>query len=156
LAKVSVYVSDEVKARMDAAGERTNWSEVLRPALLARLALNERRKDQSLVTTTERLRASRAEYLSKIEAEAVEAGRRWAGDEADYQDLIRLAAFDPRAGGVSYRAMKRVLDPQGELSDQDFTAYLGLDDVSNAEMDDFLGYFVDGAQALYREVANQL
>ena len=33
LARISIYLTDELKARMDLAGNFINWSEVVRPAI---------------------------------------------------------------------------------------------------------------------------
>src|SRR4051812_27989218 len=37
MARVSIYVSDELKAEMDKAGDAINWSQIARPAFMAAL-----------------------------------------------------------------------------------------------------------------------
>ena len=44
MARVSIYISDELKARMDKVGEAANWSGIVRPAILSEVASHEHRK----------------------------------------------------------------------------------------------------------------
>jgi hypothetical protein len=153
VAKVSVYVSDELKARMDASGELTNWSEVARPAFLSAVTSNEYRKEQNMTTAIERLRASKAEYLSELKTEAAKAGREWASGLATYRDLARLAKLEPEI--IGYDSVNRIIDPEKKMSREDFARYLGVNE-DDLDDEDFLADFVEAAQAFYDEVSGQL
>jgi predicted transcriptional regulator len=156
LARVSIYVSDELKARMDEVGEQTNWSEIARPAFLSAVASNEHRKGQSMTTAVERLRASKEEHLSEMKNVAKEAGRQWASDNAEYKDLVRLAKIDPQVW-VTYDVVKDTLDPEKVLSHEEFVSYLGLEeDDLGVDVDEFVADFVKAAVAFYHEIADQL
>jgi hypothetical protein len=60
MAKLNLYVPDDLKARMDAVSDNVNWSEVARPAFQAAVANYEHRKGRNMTTAIERLRASKS------------------------------------------------------------------------------------------------
>src|SRR6266850_6111139 len=90
MARISLYVPDDLKERMDASGDAINWSVVARPSLNAALAAYERRTGATMTTAVERLRASRLEAAQEDWAIAIENGRAWARDIASYRALERL------------------------------------------------------------------
>ena len=59
MARITLYIPDDLKPRMDAVGDAINWSEVARPTILLALATHEHRKGQNMDTAIERLRASK-------------------------------------------------------------------------------------------------
>ena len=87
MARVSIYVQDDLKARMDRIGEAANWSEVVRPAILSEVATLEHLKGANMTTVIERLKASREKYVQPVASTGKSAGRAWASDRADYHDL---------------------------------------------------------------------
>ena len=94
MARVSIYVPDELKARMDQAGDAINWSEIARPAFQAALAAYEHRKGQTMSTAVERLRASKQEYEQEESTSGEDAGRAWAKDDAEYGELVAISKID--------------------------------------------------------------
>src|SRR4051812_41285149 len=87
MAKISIYVPDELKARMDAAGDAINWSNVARPALQAALAAFEHKKGGNMEPAIERLKASKEYHLARTAMMGREDGRRWAANKATYPEL---------------------------------------------------------------------
>jgi len=50
MARVNIYVPADLKARMDTVRRSTNWSEVVRPAILSAVASDEQRKGANMKT----------------------------------------------------------------------------------------------------------
>jgi hypothetical protein len=108
MAKLNLYVPDDLKARMDAVSDNVNWSEVARPAFQAAVANYEHRKGRNMTTAIERLRASKQETVVSEEASGKAEGRRWAENYASYDDLRRVAkitAADLEAEHGAYEAL---------------------------------------------------
>ena len=91
MARVTIYVQDELKARMDRVGEAANWSEIVRPAILSEVASLEHRKERNMTSVVQRLRASKENYLQQAEKDGEKAGRAWASDTAEYAELLGVA-----------------------------------------------------------------
>ena len=70
MATMNIYLPDQLKTRMEASGDNTNWSEVARVAFSYRVAANEHRKEPTMSSVVERLRASRAQRLDELKVEA--------------------------------------------------------------------------------------
>ena len=158
MARVSIYVSDELKARMAEAGDALNWSDIARPAFETALAAFNHRKGQNMQTAIERLRASKAYHEQEQEDDGKQQGRDWAANRASFPDLKRMAEIDLNlfGNGVTHiwRAMKNAVDPKGEVDDDDASQHL-FGDVDPPEGDRLIA-FVEGAQEFYAEVADQL
>ena len=103
----------------------------------------------------ERLRASKARRLEELNVEAEEAGREWARDKAEHHELAALANAQ-RQIAVTMDIVYEALDPEKEMNESEFMAYLGLSDVRESERDDYIGPFVDGAVEVFHEVEDKL
>jgi hypothetical protein len=158
--RVTLYVSDDLKARMDAAGKAVNWSAVAQRAFLEAVLTRAVRKDASDMTSVvERLRASK----ERVEAAQLEfsksCGNRWAKQSAEYDELERIARFDEHAEEeVDLQRLQRLIDPTGEMIAR---LYRTWDDFweqhGDREVNDvFARGFVEGAVEVYDEVADQL
>lgn len=156
MARVSIYVQDELKARMDRIGEAANWSEVVRPAILSEVASHEHRKGKTMATVVERLRASRIKHDQEMETLGTEAGRTWASDTAEFAELQRVSKIEPGAEDEwAAVALSRALDPNGEISSLgELSEALGLleSDMTN----EFLAGFIEGATDVFNDVKDEL
>jgi hypothetical protein len=152
---MNISISDQLKARMEASGENTNWSEVARNAFSYRVAANEHRKEPTMDKVVERLRASKAQRLEQLNVEAEEAGREWAKETAEHHELAALANAH-RQTDVTIDIVYAALDPEKEMNGSEFIEYLGLSDVRESELDDYIGPFVDGAVEIFHEVDARL
>jgi hypothetical protein len=90
MARISLYIPDELRTRMDAVGTEVNWSEVARPSLTAAVAALEHKKGQNVSTAIERLRASKQHSDQQDETSGYNDGRSWAENKAEYIELVRL------------------------------------------------------------------
>lgn len=156
MARVSLYIPDELKARMDAVGDETvNWSEVARPAIVAELTMIEHRRGGTMQTAIERLRASKAKSQERDEAAGKENGRKWAEDEAEYEELLRISEIQSGNSPDAYEALRTAVDPDGGLADDDFNRSLFGDERPNLS-DAYVEAFIEGAQEFFEEVKDQL
>jgi hypothetical protein len=155
VATLNIYLSDELKARMEASGERTNWSEVARVAFSYHVAANEHRKEPTMEKVVERLRASKAKRAEELKVEAKLAGRKWASGEAEHHELAMLAEIDPRVE-ITFDVLRDMLDPEHDMSAEEFAETFGLTHVRESELDEYIEAFVEGAVEVYEEVEAQL
>lgn len=157
MARVSIYVSDEMKARMSEAGDALNWSDIARPAFEAALAAYSHRKDKSVQTAIERLRASKAQHVQEQTSDAKQNGRAWAADDAEFAQLKRVADIDADALellGDAWSSIRNATDPEGDLTVAELCNEL-FGDEDNRD-DEWLIAWIKGAQEFYAEVADQL
>ena len=155
---MNIYVSDELKARMDACGKDVNWSEVVRPCIRSAVAVSMQRKEPNMANAIERLRASKAERLNNLKAQAEAAGRQWASDHAEYEDLAKLSELQ-RVLATNHVDIdnSQVRAAIGEeMTADDFNEALGLTELRSDQVDEYLAHFVDAAVDFYDEVADQL
>jgi muconolactone delta-isomerase len=92
MAHINIYIPDELKARMDKAGNR-GWSAIAQRAFEDACNLVEVLMDTE-DSVVARLRASKAEEDEELKAEGREAGRTWAREEADFRALKRVAIYE--------------------------------------------------------------
>jgi hypothetical protein len=159
MARVNIYVPADLKARMDTVRRSTNWSEVVRPAILSAVASDEQRKGANMKTpdlnaVVERLRASKEKHLLEMAKSGRERGRLWACEKAEFDELRRVVDV---AGGNDHDALeglKSAIDPQHTLNRTEFAELIGVGerDMSN----EYAVTFVEGAAEVLDQVAPQL
>ena len=152
MARVSIYVPEDLKARMDEVPEgEINWSELARPVFLSVVTTYEHRKGNDMSTAIERLKASKAKYEQEEADHGEESGRKWALDQADYAELLRVSRInleDLQYGGA-LNELRAAIDPENELESDELPYDLDTDD-------GFAYAFILGAQKAFEEVAAEL
>ena len=163
MARVSIYVPDDLKKQMDAVGDVINWSDVARPTFLMALATHQHKGKHTMTTAIERLRASKAKSDKEDEITGKADGRSWAENDAEYNDLRRVAEIDLENAlrinafnGLSMLdTLYNALDEGRNLSAEDFKEEVFGD--RNADITDAYAWaFIEGAQEFYNEVADKL
>jgi len=149
MARLSIYVTDELKARMDEVGDDVNWSEVVRPAIQAAVATYQHRKTRNMTSAIERLHASKQEALQEDTAEGKQDGRNWAESEANYRELSRIAKIED----LTLNNLWRAVDP--ELDEGALLTYL-FGDIEQEPSKEYVAGFIEGAQEFFAEVRDQL
>jgi hypothetical protein len=156
MARKTLYVPNDLKARMDAVGDTINWSEVVRPAITSALTFHEHRKGKTMATAIERLRASKQEADASDEVEGREHGRTWAEENAEYRDLQRLARdWDEDNDLDPLETLIKAIDPHDELSRSDSFIHLFGDENFKAS-DEYYLAFIKGAVQFFGEVRAKL
>lgn len=176
MARTTISIPDDIKAKMDQVEEPVNWSGLAAAAFRSKLSeLAGRRRTEDLQGVVERLRASRLlEGTGRLRA-GHEAGTRWGSGAASVSQLRRLeAAFHPdvitiqdwvaeyQAGSYAYRlgeCLAFVIDPdrdgdQGAAAEFWREALRDAGDVTPDLVDDpeWVIGFVEGARDLWRRV----
>jgi hypothetical protein len=145
MATVNVYVSDALRQRMDEAADQ-NWSAIAQQAFEAHLARLARRSkfEGRLDAAVERLQASKARYEEEQNSSGYDRGYAWAKDRAEFHDLASMVEAPDYDSAVSIVRKTRGFQQRDEFGD----AILPSDEMWEG--------FVDGATALYNEVAGRL
>lgn len=156
MARVSIYVPDELRERMDKAGDAINWSEIARPHFLTALANLEHQKGQDMETVIERLRASKAASAANARQMGEKAGRQWASSRAEFGQLKALSTIENPEDldeDDAFIVLHGTLNPNEEMTDDEF-----LEDVFGERMPpaDFIVGFIIGAQKLFEEVEDRI
>jgi hypothetical protein len=166
MARISIYVPDDLKARMDAIGEAANWSDIVRPAIFASVTSLENRKDGNMSTVVERLRASRDKAIREVTGDAEAKGREWAQNTAEYEELKRVherystgfsnAPYNAGDTSISLEQLVQDIDPlhrsQPRLIE---LMVIGLED-HIVERNRFAHFFAKGAVEFFEEVKDKL
>lgn len=164
MATLNISLPDDLKARMDSAG--ANWSAIARRAF--ELHLNSTaRTEGDMDAAIARLRASKQKIEEKERPEWTELGRKWAMDEAEYDELRRMAEL-----GDLLDHDPRVYPEAIHLLDALYQAETGTDDDWRYTRDDLaerltgepgqlpsreqLCWYLDGVQHVWNEVADKL
>lgn len=93
--KISIYVPDEMKARMDETDDRANWSATAQRAFEIELGhLESAQEIGSMTDVIERLRASKEVSTKASQDDGRTAGQEWAKKIAEWEQLKRLAGLD--------------------------------------------------------------
>jgi hypothetical protein len=157
--KVNLYISDDLKARMDDTGEAVNWSGVAQRAFREAISTHQIRKDRAdMEPVIERLRASKERYEERQLAAGKEVGTRWAKTDAEYYALVAVASFDPdtRDGELDRDILQWLIGPDGETDPRDWAEFWETHYGRGKPSDAFIRGFIEGATEVYDEVAEQL
>ena len=171
--KMNIYVPDEMKARMDAAEKRANWSAIAQRAFDLELNhLEAITEIKSMTDVIARLRASKQKSAHASIADGRTAGRQWAMQRAEYSELKRVAALNAdllqeiyQEADLAARAIvtEAIVDDRDEAREilkraSDMAELFDVDeDILDATLtQDWLAGFVEGVQAVWEEIADKL
>ena len=149
MARVNVSVPDEMKERMDALGDRVNWSEAARAAFEREIAAATMPVDPNLDQVIERLRVSKAESHQLDLLRVRNNGREWAKLRAPYNDLRAVGKL--RLTGHGYAGQV-----DHALGISDYNESLWFDGTGETPSDEYVEAFVEGAKDVWREVADKI
>ena len=94
MATMNLYLPDALKAEMEQC-EGVNWSQVAQEAFRRTVEIEGIKAVNLNQAGIERLRASRESASDRKRAEAVAAGKTWALEVAEFDQLERVAGLDP-------------------------------------------------------------
>jgi hypothetical protein len=155
MARISLYITDELKERMDAAGDEVNWSDVARPSLTAAVADFEHRKTGTMHTAIERLRASRKKREESDTELGTKAGRAWAADDAEYRELKELHYRRTKYPDQDpTEALEFAIDPNHEMQGPELWDRCRV--VIEPPSDEFMKAFVEAAVNLFLEIRKEV
>jgi hypothetical protein len=176
--RTTISIPQDLKERMDAAGEQVNWSAVAARAFEAKLLdieLARKRGKMNKNDIVKRLKAARADDTEEYDDGKAE-GRRWAAETAKPRELKRLAEYISRCDqdnlawwDVDYSGWKApfgaadyfvfALRPKCKDDRHALASFweeaLG-GDADRIEDGDFLRGFGEGADEVWGDVAGEL
>jgi hypothetical protein len=89
--RTTISVPRDLKRRMDAAKEPINWSAIACRAFEEKLAeIATKKEEKTMADIIQRLRATKPDLIYQ---QGLADGRRWASEQAEYEDLLRLERF---------------------------------------------------------------
>ncbi|WP_156446598.1 MULTISPECIES: hypothetical protein [Hyphomicrobiales] len=151
---MSIYVPDDMKERMDQAGE-LNWSGIAQAAFASAMVTNSFQKEPVMEDVIERLRASKAEYEQFETTEGSRAGREWAMKFAAYPDLKAMGEMDLDSY-YGDEPLHHVVDRHlGHDGDRDESLFFDHDTRKMAG-DEYVKAFVAAAAEVWQEVSEKL
>lgn len=157
--RVTVYVSDDLKVRMDEAEETINWSTAAQAAFREAIAIHRLKKDNTdMDSVIERLRASKRRTDESSATAGRGCGAKWAKETAEYDELRRVTSHLEESGAdwdYSISDMRRLIDPSDWLTDQEWKNYWSTHG-RDATDSNFIRGFVEGAAEVLLEVKDKL
>lgn len=155
MARVTLYVPENLKARMDNVSEPVNWSAVAQEAFKEAVAVNLiQREPTNMEQVIERLRASKARADRTALQSGREHGKLWACETAEYDELKRIADWTRMEGVVipfNISALKEVIDPsrrKDKYAWHEFWQKHSDGDVNDA----FAEGFIKSAAKIFQEI----
>ena|SRR3984893_849289 len=168
MAKITIYVPDELKAEMDAAPKepQINWSGLAQEAfeLECRRIANRKKGAGKMEAVIQRLRKSKERLINEDKVAGDAAGRRWASTKASYGELRQLTmghddvwnstGFAEDPGWTFLVVLAGNLQRADEYGAEFWEQW--YDDGGGQPSADFVLGFVEGATELFDEVADKL
>jgi hypothetical protein len=122
---MKTLVPDDLKARMDEAGQAVNWSVIAQQAfreVILNLAL--RRETATMDDAVERLRASKQSYVETERESGLEVGEEWATEDATYSELLRIAkAVEEARREIDLQTLQDLIDPEHKMDAGDWVRF---------------------------------
>jgi len=156
--RITVYVPDDLKTRMEEAGDDLNWSAITQRAIQAAIATQTlKRNPTDMNSVIERLRASKRQSDEASHQRGKECGAKWAKEAAEYDELRNVwEIYGPKEEWDWVQELGMAVDP-GTTGWEDS----GWEDFRQrhcgGEMNDAFAHgFVEGAHGVFEEVKDQL
>jgi hypothetical protein len=149
MAQMNLYLPDALKEEMSEFPQ-VKWSQIAAESF--RRAIEMERKMQVNITEAKlaRLRVSRAEKLDDDRAAGVAAGKTWALDHADYDELERVASLTD-TNVEPHTLAAAILDderPDRQQAEELMERLFGRDHPSVGEFEGF----IEGANEVFEKV----
>jgi hypothetical protein len=165
MARIALYVPDDLRARMEAARDEINFSDIARPAFTVAVTVFEHRKGQNMSTAIARLRASKLQADQQDKDRGNTAGRVWAENRAAYR-VLRDLLFrrNQHPGEEPKRALRCIIDPTDDFPAEELAELLyplrsATHDADGPylvhvmhQSDEFWLAFIDGALEFFNEI----
>jgi hypothetical protein len=122
---MKTLVPDDLKARMDEAGQAVNWSVIAQQAfreVILNLAV--RRETATMDDAVERLRASKQSSVETERESGLEVGEEWATEDATYSELLRIAkAVEEARREIDWQTLQDLIDPEHKMDAGDWVRF---------------------------------
>jgi len=141
---ITFDLPEELVQRMEMAGNE-DWSTIARKAFESHLKRSAGRDDsETLSAAIDRLRAGKAAYDEGQTTASYGHGYAWARDRAEFRDLRAVVDAPDYLSAASVVRRSKAFSQQDEFGDAAYPS------------DEMWEAFVDGATALFHDVAGEL
>ncbi len=159
--KITIYVPDDLKAKMDAAEKyEPNWSALAQEAFQLECGriTNRKRSKGKMDQVIERLRKSKENVANTDKVSGHAAGRDWAMKRAQYDELARVAALEmsgyPEHGWAW--PVLLVIAGDEDAARNEYEEFWKNEAGNDEPSDDFVLAFAQGAEEVFNEVDDKL
>jgi hypothetical protein len=150
-ARINLSIPDELKERMDKFPD-INWSRAAQDSFETQINIHElKEKNMTTEAGLARLRASKKTNTEREEAEGIATGKAWAIDQADYDELRRVAALsesDTEENAISLATAIMGDEQSWRDAAECMESLFGAKEPS----DDLIAGFIQGAAEVFDEV----
>jgi len=158
--KMNIYVSDDLKTRMDEV-ESANWSAVAQRAFERELQMRKEVHMDNITTVADRLKASREDWFEGHIPAWKEAGATWAGTVAEYAALLALEARVEQhtIDGVEAALVAKIACGDDGLRWDDITEFwqrAGGSENDGYPAYDFVAAWVEGALEVFEQAKEHM
>lgn len=150
MARINLSIPDETKEQMDRfAGE--NWSKVAQDAFATRLNILKLKGIDMEAAGIERLRASKAKNSEREYAQYFEEGKRWALNEAEYDEAKSVAELNDVGAFTADSVIASIL---GDLNMDGYLRRMKKEDIfgQHEPSDSAVDGFVAGVAAVFEKI----
>jgi len=151
--RINLSIPGELKERMDKLAD-VNWSRVAQETFETHLTIYElKEKNMTTEAGLERLRASKKSNAEREEAEGIAAGKKWAIEDAEYDQLKRVADLSESNDEESPMALAVAILNDGDSASWQEVGEC-MENLFNTKepSDDFITGFVQGAAEVFDQV----
>jgi hypothetical protein len=121
---MKTLVPDDLKARMDEAGQAVNWSVIAQQAFREVILMAVRRETATMDDAVERLRASKQSSVETERESGLEVGEEWATEDATYSELLRIAkAVEEARREIDWQTLQDLIDPEHKMDVGDWVRF---------------------------------
>jgi hypothetical protein len=123
--RVTLYIPDDLKARMDEVSEAVNWSAIAQQAFRdVVINLAARKETATMDDVVERLRASKQSYVETEHKAGLAVGEEWAKEAAKYGELLRIAkAVEEARREIDVQTLQDLIDPEHKMDPGDWGSF---------------------------------
>ena len=152
--KISVYIPDELKARMD-KHENINWSAIAQRAFEKEIRLNDMTlpDDDRLKRAISRLRESKEEYQAQNAVRGTAHGIEWAVDKASFEDLSMVTSIDPTDSRHNLAVAVCSATNDGGFWNENKPDHLNYNEYPD---DEYVTCFIEGACSIWNEIKDKI
>lgn len=159
MARMSIYVPDELKGRMDVLSDRVNWSGIAQAAFETEIGRFPKWTEDKMAAVIERLRASKQRQMETMADVGFAAGKKWAEEDAEFIDLKAVAESDldeQNEDDIQWDAIPSLIS----FTDRSEAETFWEETIGERWREEINGHlqvgFCRGAKAVWEEVADQI
>jgi hypothetical protein len=154
MARMSIYLPDELQRRLARLQDQVSWSQVAQKAFEGVLRLNPEWSEDQMSAVVERLRASKIKEVDEVIARGAAAGREWAEQKASYRALKTVAEKVLLPSDPDDIPDNAITEWVGETHVDFFAPYIGDNEFHVGPY--FQIGFLQGAKAVWAEVRSKI